>query len=44
MPEPYDYSRAMPKMPDPFGSYARGADLGYGIQQREPFGQQSRYK
>ena len=35
MPEPYDYSRAMPKMPDPFGSYARGADLGYGIQQRE---------
>ena len=35
MPAPYDYSRAMPKMPDPFGSYARGADLGYGIQQRE---------
>ena len=35
MPAPYDYSRAMPKMPDPIGSYARGAELGYGIQQRE---------
>jgi len=35
MPAPYDYSRAMPKMPDPIGSYARGADLGYGVQQLE---------
>lgn len=44
MPAPYDYSRAMPKMPDPFGSYARGADLKYGLQQQEVNAQQQELK